>query len=665
MKRLLGSLLALLLLSAPAFAQNSKASMISEINTNFPDNTTGLITPALLRTTTTDMVNSYFNFPGINAQTGVTYTVVAADNGKLITFNNSGAVAVTVPVASTSGFNPFSISVLNLGAGTVTLTPTTSTINGVASLSVPTGTSATIYSDGTNYFAINLSGTVTVGTGTANRLAYYNATNTMTSSPFIFTSGPTLSGGSAASSALTLQSTTGVGTSDKIVFNTGSQVQAAQINTAGLVSIGTTVTSDTNGNIRLNVQGSTNTDVIEATDGTVQFGVFLAGSIGALLGTVTNHTLGFFTNDGSSLLNINTSGTTDIQVLKGEADLRFFGTLSCNPAAPSSTNVANAGVSAYNAGYRRFFIPAGCFVNVTNSTWTSTFGTRTIPSGTYWRGEDNQTSGFSVCSTFSGCTPTAGTTVTISGVTMENVFTMDGGCYNVDSAAFGHPAFCPLWKNFTNIGFTGTGMNPYPNIGLTISVGPTSNGTWNGTDTPAMAVNNETRGDNLFVQSLSAAFAGTANFLNFFGDAGGGCSSQQVGSWTNDGRAKFGSASCTAHAGAGTITLVDSSASCAIYPNVGGISQSCSSDERLKSDITDASDELAWLASFRIRDFTVKADGERRTGIVAQELRENHPEMVRDGEDGYLHTFEPPQWKMMKAMQQMQGEIEELKRRLN
>ena len=43
----IAALLAALLFAAPAQAQNTKAQMTTEINTNFGDNTTGLITPWL------------------------------------------------------------------------------------------------------------------------------------------------------------------------------------------------------------------------------------------------------------------------------------------------------------------------------------------------------------------------------------------------------------------------------------------------------------------------------------------------------------------------------------------------------------------------------------------------------------------------------------------
>jgi hypothetical protein len=91
-------------------------------------------------------------FSATNAQTGTTYTILASDNQKLITFNNAASIAVTLPQATTSGFTAGAVFHLrNLGVGTVTVTPTTSTIDGAATLVLPTKSAVDIYSDGTNY----------------------------------------------------------------------------------------------------------------------------------------------------------------------------------------------------------------------------------------------------------------------------------------------------------------------------------------------------------------------------------------------------------------------------------------------------------------------------------------------------------------------------------
>jgi hypothetical protein len=93
-------------------------------------------------------------FGGVNAQSGTTYTVLATDNGKLVTLNNAATVNVTLAQATTSGFTSGSIFRFhNLGTGNVVITPTTSTINGAATLNVLPVASTTIFSDGTNYFA--------------------------------------------------------------------------------------------------------------------------------------------------------------------------------------------------------------------------------------------------------------------------------------------------------------------------------------------------------------------------------------------------------------------------------------------------------------------------------------------------------------------------------
>lgn len=67
-----------LCLLPPAQAQQTKTAMIAEINTNWPDNTTGLITPALLRSTVTDIVNSYIDANGGTSLSCAAHTWVSA-----------------------------------------------------------------------------------------------------------------------------------------------------------------------------------------------------------------------------------------------------------------------------------------------------------------------------------------------------------------------------------------------------------------------------------------------------------------------------------------------------------------------------------------------------------------------------------------------------------
>ncbi len=61
----------------------------------------------------------------VNAQTGTTYTLVAGDNGKIITLNNAAAITLTVPSTLPTGFN---CTIIQLGAGQVTVTASGVTI---------------------------------------------------------------------------------------------------------------------------------------------------------------------------------------------------------------------------------------------------------------------------------------------------------------------------------------------------------------------------------------------------------------------------------------------------------------------------------------------------------------------------------------------------------
>lgn len=89
----------------------------------------------------------------VNAQTGTTYTILDGDCGKLISGGNASSQAYTLPQANGSTFiSGWLVDIENTGAGTLTITPTTSTIDGAASLALTTNQGVRIVSDGTNYF---------------------------------------------------------------------------------------------------------------------------------------------------------------------------------------------------------------------------------------------------------------------------------------------------------------------------------------------------------------------------------------------------------------------------------------------------------------------------------------------------------------------------------
>lgn len=133
------------------------------------------LTRNLLRSTTGSLLNLSGNAqvfitpsaedfgPGVNAQTGTSYTIVSADLGRLVTFSNASAVAVTLPQATARFKARWWAYLQNLGAGPVTITPTTSTINGATTLVLRTGQSALIVSDGTNWSAMTSYGMSAAG----------------------------------------------------------------------------------------------------------------------------------------------------------------------------------------------------------------------------------------------------------------------------------------------------------------------------------------------------------------------------------------------------------------------------------------------------------------------------------------------------------------------
>lgn len=101
----------------------------------------------------------------VNAQTGTSYTVLTADFFKLVTFTNAAAIAVTLPQAGVNFPAGWFCFVQNRGAGAVTITPTTSTIDGAATLVLNQNEGVLIVSDGTNYFTMR--GKPQIGVGGA------------------------------------------------------------------------------------------------------------------------------------------------------------------------------------------------------------------------------------------------------------------------------------------------------------------------------------------------------------------------------------------------------------------------------------------------------------------------------------------------------------------
>lgn len=94
-----------------------------------------------------------------NYQTGTSFTFVTGNAASLVSFANASAIAGTLGQAGTASFPAgWYMDVQNTGAGTLTITPTTSTIDGAATLVLTTGCGGRIISDGTNWASVHSCG---------------------------------------------------------------------------------------------------------------------------------------------------------------------------------------------------------------------------------------------------------------------------------------------------------------------------------------------------------------------------------------------------------------------------------------------------------------------------------------------------------------------------
>lgn len=109
-----------------------------------------------------------------------------------------------------------------------------------------------------------------------------------------------------------------------------------------------------------------------------------------------------------------------------------------------------------------------------------------------------------------------------------------------------------------------------------------------------------------------------------------------------------------------TSIFQNTAASCLLTPTTSGPSYSCSSDRRLKQNITDSKNALDYVGSFRIRDYVVKSTNAMTTGVIAQEVQENHPDMVHKLPDGYLTVDGVNIWKLVKSIQELKAKNDEL-----
>jgi hypothetical protein len=207
-------------------------------------------------------------FSGVNAQTATSYTVTAADQGKLVTIANAAAESVILP--ATPPPTGWWIDFENTGAGTATVSPNGLRLDGsLSGLALTTNQGIRIVSNGANYFSqrglansSNFSGTLAVangGTGQTTAQAAINAlTGTQAAGKYLRSDGTnaTLSSIQAADVPTLNQNTTG--SAGSFTGNLGGDVTGTQ---------SATVVSKINNTTLGTLTGATNGQVL-AWDGT-------------------------------------------------------------------------------------------------------------------------------------------------------------------------------------------------------------------------------------------------------------------------------------------------------------------------------------------------------------------------------------------------------------
>ena len=103
--------------------------------------------------------------------------------------------------------------------------------------------------------------------------------------------------------------------------------------------------------------------------------------------------------------------------------------------------------------------------------------------------------------------------------------------------------------------------------------------------------------------------------------------------------------------------LTDSDGACLHNPESGSETVSCSSDERLKTNIVDAGSALSYFDDFLIKEYDVIASGDHMTGVIAQQVMQSHPELVTVSSNGMYSVQLPNQWKLVKAVQELNLKI--------
>jgi hypothetical protein len=95
----------------------------------------------------------------------ISYTAVAADCGKLLVFDTGSAVTLTLPAVIP--FAQWNVSIANIGAGALTISPGGRTLDDDGAVVAAQFQSVSIFTDGANYFSARGIGSVSGGGGSS------------------------------------------------------------------------------------------------------------------------------------------------------------------------------------------------------------------------------------------------------------------------------------------------------------------------------------------------------------------------------------------------------------------------------------------------------------------------------------------------------------------
>jgi hypothetical protein len=106
----------------------------------------------------------------------------------------------------------------------------------------------------------------------------------------------------------------GFGLGNTSAYNNSTGIAQGVALIQNKLSVGTTGTTDINGATTIQAVGTRATDILSLSDGTTKFAAFIdnTSATPALIGTISNHSFGVFTNNGGAQQKWFTNGNTTI-----------------------------------------------------------------------------------------------------------------------------------------------------------------------------------------------------------------------------------------------------------------------------------------------------------------------------------------------------------------